>query len=396
MDDFDKIHELTAYSYGFDSVGTRERMIKRFELTCDENFLVEVDKQIVANARAIPFEQNIRGNLVKMNGIAMVVSAPEMRRRGYVRELMNYLLKKMYNDGFDTSTLYPFKDTFYGRYGYVNAPPFYKIEINPNVLRKWRNLPEGYTVKRERLSDVFNLYKELHQEAMLKIHGGVPRSEKRWKEYEGPSPVWCAVAYNDTGKVEGILLYITKGFSSGFSWSEEGTLNTIQNAFFTRTAKAKAAIFGYLYLHADQIVKITLPIYVNETDYYPWFSDYFMVDYKLENIFMARIVNVKTTLEKIHSQVDGKIILKITDDIIEQNNGFYEITANKKKISVKTIKDAKDYTELTIEGITALVYGLLTTDEIEAFSWFKTNSNDDKKLLDEMFPPKKPTLTEGF
>ncbi|MHA1187441.1 MAG: GNAT family N-acetyltransferase, partial [Candidatus Heimdallarchaeota archaeon] len=218
-EDFDQILDVTAVSYGFDAEQARERYKKKYDETFDEEFVVEVDGKITAKARNIPLIQNVRGKLIPMAGISMVATDPVSRRKGHIRKLMEYLVRKMYDDDLTVSTLYPFKDTFYAKFGYVNVNPTTQLIIKPNQLRKWKTLPEGYSIKRTNDVDSFAIYKKIHEEFFGNIHGGVVRPEKRWKEYGEKSRVKVAVVYNPKGKPEGIVRYSIKGFSSGFDWA---------------------------------------------------------------------------------------------------------------------------------------------------------------------------------
>ena len=98
---------------------------------------------------------------MKMGGIAMVVSDPLYRRKGYVREVMNYLMKKMADEKYAVSCLYPFKDTFYASFNYVNANPFVRMKFKPELFSRWKNMPDGYSIKRLNHSDGFKYFKEI-------------------------------------------------------------------------------------------------------------------------------------------------------------------------------------------------------------------------------------------
>jgi len=111
-------------------------------------YVVEIDGKITTKSRNIPLIQNVRGKLIPMAGVSNVASDPVSRRKGHVRKLMEYLVRKSYDDDLNVSTLYPFKDTFYAKFGYVNVNPNTQLVIKPSQLRKWKTLPEGYTTKR--------------------------------------------------------------------------------------------------------------------------------------------------------------------------------------------------------------------------------------------------------
>ncbi|NHK29759.1 MAG: GNAT family N-acetyltransferase [Asgard group archaeon] len=393
LKDFDRINELTGISYGFDAEAMKERFFKRFEFIFEEYYCYEVDGNIVANMRFIPFDQYVRGKKMKMGGIAMVVSDPLYRRKGYVREIMNHLMKKMADEKYAVSCLYPFKDTFYASFNYVNANPFVRMKFKPELFSRWKKLPDGYSIKRLNHSDGYKYLKEIHGKKIPQIHGGVERSEKRWREYEEGRGNFI-VAFNSKGKAEGIMKFFSKGFSAGFDWSEEGKLSV--SGILYLTPKARLALYNYLYMYSDQIVEITLPIYTNESEMYSWFQGYYMVKLDPVNIWQARIINVKETLEGMEVPLDGQVSFSVSDELCSNNNQTYQITATNSKLTVKESGKEKVDMEFSIEGLTALVYGLLPTDEIEVFNWLKGASNKDKQLLDKWFPVIAPILTEGF
>lgn len=394
LEDFDRINELNGYCYGYDANAAKDRFRLRYEFTFDENYCLEIDNKVVANTRCIPLEQNVRGKWLKMGGIAMVVSDPVTRRKGYVREIMNYLLKKMSDEKYPVTTLYPFKDTFYAAFGYVNAPPFVKMKLNPKYFSKWKHLPKGYTVERLPHSEAFDIYKAIHNKAVKNIHGGVRRSEKRWKEYVGPSPVWYAIAFNEKNEPEGFMQYRSKGFSTGFDWAEEGTITISE--MFTLSPYARHALFNYLFLHADQIVEVAIPMNPNESDHYTWLQNYYTTKLDPYNVFMARIVDVKETLQGMKVPFEGQIKLMITDSHISKNTQTFELIAEKNTIKIDALGDKPADTEMTIEGLTSLVYGILPTTDLRPFNWINKSKKADIVLLDKWFPMKKPWLTEGF
>ena len=69
----------------------------------------EVDGTTVACAAAIPMQQNVRGVVHPMAGIAGVVSHPMTRRQGHVRTLLWQLLGEQRDEGYPVSALYPFR-----------------------------------------------------------------------------------------------------------------------------------------------------------------------------------------------------------------------------------------------------------------------------------------------
>ena len=96
----------------------------------------------VAIAACPLLTQNLRGKIFKMGGFADVSTHPKARRKGFVRQLMRYAYEQLREDGRVVSSLYPFRESFYQRLGYVTFPqsrqaifnaadlhPLFKIEL---------------------------------------------------------------------------------------------------------------------------------------------------------------------------------------------------------------------------------------------------------------------------
>ena len=86
------------------------------------SLIAEEDGQALAGVGAFPMRQNLRGGVHDMAGVASVSSHPAARRRGLVRALLERLMRQMRDEGCALSALYPFRPSFYARFGYVGLP----------------------------------------------------------------------------------------------------------------------------------------------------------------------------------------------------------------------------------------------------------------------------------
>jgi predicted acetyltransferase len=397
-DDFLAILKLNAYCYGFNYKKFQERFQKRFEFIYDEQFVVEdSDGKVIASSRSIPFEQNIRGKWLPMVGIGMVSSDPVTRRSGFVRELMLKSLEDMKEKNIAVTTLYPFKDSFYGSLGYVSAAPRRSVILSPENLSLWRNYPTGYSIERVTYEAGFEELKTIHNKKMTEIHGSVRRSQKRWKEFEGEKPhEWILRVLNEKNQLVGLMDYVNKGFSSGYDWSEEGEI--IIRGFYPETIEAQQVMFGYLYRHQDQIVKIKLPLFPNLSPIWPWLRNYSHVKFDNYTVSMSRIVDVKQTLTNFPiGSANGKIPIKIIDNQCNWNQRLYLFEGTNGSLTIKEIEtEPKQIVKLTIEGLSALVYGLLPARDLPAFQWISQQTTELMKLLQNWFPLENYYLTEDF
>jgi predicted acetyltransferase len=388
MDDKDTIWNIISYAYSIPE-SSKEKFFERLEIMVKEFFLNEVDGAPEVTARVLQLDQNIRGVLKPMGGIGMVASSPEHRRMGNTRDLILSIFDILKKEGYAVSTLYPFKDTFYGSLGYVKMPPTRTLEFNPNAL-VGISVPIGYSAKREEGEEMLKVRRKLHRDMVLETHGGVIRSDMRWEEMTKNFSLKAVVTRNSKGNPEGIMIYSIKGYGEGHSWAETGQLSI--HEFIWLTLEARDALLNYLYKHADQIVKVTMLISARNEDFYHWLSNIYAPTMKANIVSMARIIDVAKSLSGYPSVSSGRALIKVIDPQIEENNKVFEISS---KEGLTTVEESKKQSSTTIriEGLTSILYGTLNEDQLRRMGWL---SGESPSNLFNWFPPAVPWLTEDF
>ena len=124
---------LTSYAF-FPTPPVREEgpymeILKQTDKTT-RHLVVFEDDDPVACAGAGGMTQNVRGKLMPMSGIFRVATHPAARRKGYSFQVMAELLKAERDSGTPFTCLYPFRETFYARLGYVSFPLGVKVKMN--------------------------------------------------------------------------------------------------------------------------------------------------------------------------------------------------------------------------------------------------------------------------
>ncbi|MFW9972956.1 MAG: GNAT family N-acetyltransferase [Candidatus Odinarchaeota archaeon] len=92
-EDREKISELIKYAYDIPEFYL-EQMKKWFDVIYKEHYIGIENGKLVTTLRCIPLQQNIRGVFKPMGGIGMIATAPEFRRKGYVKDLTLIFPKK--------------------------------------------------------------------------------------------------------------------------------------------------------------------------------------------------------------------------------------------------------------------------------------------------------------
>ncbi len=341
LEDKERDEVVTLMQYAYDEPPSAlEHMKKWWELTYKEHYVGEIDKNIVTVLRSIPFSQNIRGMFKPSAGIGMIATYSEARRKGYTRKLMKYAFEKIKEAGIQTSSLTPFKDSFYMQFGYVNAKPARFIELNPSNFSRWKKMPDGYTLKRTRIMDAVEELKECHDYVVSQFNGGVKRPEVRWEELTKGNPSWIVLVYNSKKELEGAMTYGIKGYGNMlFGEDNIGTMGRIR--FYPKTLAAKHALFHFVYLHSEQLVKANFPLLPYEDNFESWIVDHAKTEIKQHIISMVRIINVAKVFDGVsvldvdYEVYNEEISLEVQDPMCEWNNGILKLWEKDGKLHSK-------------------------------------------------------------
>ena len=396
LDEVDKICELLQICYDY-PLSSLERFKEKFDRIKDEYYSILEENIHVGNVRAIEYKQNLRGVLKPMVGFANFTSAPEKRRKGYVRLLIREIFKDMNEKGIACSTLYPFKDEFYAKFNYIKANPIPSLEFNPKMLKKWKKLPEGYRIERIKPKQGKEVYQAVLEKAIKSIHGGVIRSQSRWETVFSNNRGYLIVAYNPKDMPEAIMICKNEGFGDRlFGEDNIGTIDVSEMYWFT--ADARSCLFNYLYLNSDQIIRVRMQINPNESHYYSWITGFTKVKMNFKMISMFRIINVEKCLQDLPLSRSGEIQIQVEDPDCKWNEKVYSLkeVEGKLKISPKDSTSTTCKIKLTIKGLSALIYGTMPIEEIQYFNWISGANPEDLKLLQDWFPRKDPYMIEPF
>ena len=387
-EDIEACIEISRYAYGIPDSAV-ERMKEIYSALYNEFYVAEVKDKVVALGRFIPFEQNIRGVWKKMGGVANIASAPDYRGQGNVRRLVLKMLEDAVEDEFATSTLYPFKDSFYMTLGYVKMPPLHAFEFDPRDLLLTR-IPDGYSVEMTDIDEGCNAWRQIYRHVISSYHGAVRRTEARWNELKARIKSKFAVAYNPEGVPTGIVIYRISGYGQGLPNTEEGRIH-VSHMLWT-SMDARNAIFAFLYNHRDQVTKVRTLVTPFTDDYYHWTHNQHTPSTTSLMTHMARIVNVERALAGVPTDGEGTLKVGVKDDKIPTNDGTYLLANYDGRISVERVDETPNF-GMTIEGLTALLYGVLSTEHLQAYGWLDGTVDVD---LSRWFPRMEPWLTEDF
>jgi len=381
------VHAIDLAFYAFSpSPGSAEKMKGLLPYFKDDTaYVLYEDDNPVSALVCKPIPQNVRGIIKPMCGIQNVATHPEARRRGYSRKLMLEAFNHMKKNNQVFSTLYPFKETFYERMGYISFPQIRTAEFTASNLEPILSLDTNGQVERIEIKDAFEIYREFLHQMRENIHGMGVKTDTELVRVKNESPYWLAVA-KENEEILGIMTYKVTSF-----WKEIKVRD-----FYYKNSQGKYLLLKFLAKHADQVKEIHLPIRTGE---FPetWINDTFWGETgKIKSrdwvpCPMGRVV----IIEQMNGMKvgTGNVSIKIKDNLCEWNNGVFSFES---KDGILQLEKTDNYDcELSIQGLSAVVYGCYNLDDFSFKGWGKVNEESKEKIT-RLFPPDSPHLHADF
>ncbi|MGB1286340.1 MAG: GNAT family N-acetyltransferase [Aggregatilineales bacterium] len=339
------------------------------------------DGRPMTTTAVIPMTQQVRGKIYPMAGIASVASHPMGRRKGYVRQTIVHALKLAHDKGDIVSSLYPFRESFYQRMGYVSFPQFYDYEFNPATLTNLAKQDIDGDYDLMIAQDGFEHYEQFVAAMQTRTHGMALSPEKHAREWHSRTDRWLLLATYQ-GEPVGLMTYYIDGY--------QGTL-TARN-FLYHTARGRYLLLGWLARHTDQVSTVRIRSGATENPQ-SWLADMNPVarEWVWGNYPMGRVLDVRR-LDGMTTG-DGHFTAKISDPLCEWNNGIFSFDTFDGKLTVSEAENAD--CDLTIQGLSALIYGTHDPDSFEFLGWGNP-SHEIQAAMQTIFPTMRPYMYEAF
>ena len=381
----DLMFPLQVYAFEPTPAGdeARERYRRRMAFHGTATSLVAAeDGQVLACVGGLPMRQNVRGRVLDMAGVASVASHPSARRRGFVRQLLDRLVRQMRDEGCAVSTLYPFRPSFYARFGFVGLPRQRHASFAPQGLAHLVRAELPGTVERLPMAEAFDEYDAFTRRLMTRRHGFSVFDEARSGEFRDDA-FWVALARVD-GEVVGASRYRIKDFGG----------DLVAQHFLPDGPLGRALLLQFFARHVDQVGRVVLPV---DTDDVPelWGTDMAVttegrVSYPSNAGPMARVLDMPG-LAGIEVG-DGDVTVEVVDDALI--GGTWRLTGDGGRLQVAK-GSAEPQARVTAAGLGGLVYGVLDPVDVVTRGFGAVDA-DAIEPLRRLFPLEMPFMFADF
>jgi predicted acetyltransferase len=329
--DVENLAELGARAYRVHSVEKRRDFYTdhpRFGLR--DVRVGELDGQIVASLVLYPLRAWVRGQLVPVTGIGSVAVSPEHRRRGIAESLLRSTLRELRQRGDAFVGLYPWRGSYYRRFGWGTIEYTHVLAFAPTVLPY---SDEARRVRRLLLPDR-PAVEALYEKVGAQGHFAMARSPEWWSRRLWTYPgEWLVVEGRRRGQIEGYLQYEVDDTNGPFK------LALSVHEIVAATPEAHRGLVGHLASLADQVNEIHFAAPADHAwhavlrtaqNLHPGAEISVLSD--TGNVaagLMLRLTDVKAGLEKlpVAPTARGEVVIEVRDDILPANARGWRVTA---------------------------------------------------------------------
>jgi hypothetical protein len=339
---------------------------------------VEDDARAVLGSATLV--QHVRDALFPMGGVFGVASHPLSRRRGYVRRLMTRLFEDYRQQGRPFSCLYPFRESFYQRLGYVTFPHPRTAVFDPAALAPLLEQDLGGELALLRLNEGYGAYRAFLRRVQPHIHGFALFEEdepERFKE----GKEWLVLARVDD-EVVGALLYRMEGDFIPF------TMDVFR--FYYTTARGRYLLLSWLARHIDHAGKVELRLPALDMPK-TWWPD---LKPEIKLPFLApqgRVIDVAGIGGMATGP--GAFTVRVSDPFCPWNDGVWSFETVDGHLQVRPGGEAEG--EITIHALAALAYGTNDPAEFPFRGWGEPDPAL-QEVMRTIFPREIPHLHETY
>ena len=337
----------------------------------------------ISCAGGVVMSQNVRGKIYPSNGLWGVATDPAGRRKGYSRTVIQHLLADVRSSSDQPvfSALYPFRESFYQRMGYIPFPLAHIASVVPATMAPLLNVKLDGEVDRVLIGEGFEDYVVFLHRLQQQIHG-LSLFNYPERTYAKRNLYWLALA-KFAGETVGAMVYQLKGEED-----HPFLMRTIR--FYYLNSQGKYLLLQWIARHADQVnmAEIALaPFERPET----WLPDLQIKTVSADLAPMGRVLDVSRLGGM---QVGpGSISIKVSDPFCPWNDGVWRFESINGLLEV-SLADMPDC-EISIQGLSAIVYGTHNPGDFHFLGWADLDPTAQARIQ-AMFPAMVPHVHELF
>lgn len=322
-------------------------------------------------------------------GMGSLSVPPEHRRRGSMERLLHSMVDELLEQKLGLCLLYPFKASFYQRYGWARAAERKIYSGSPDLLSHFRHHDGAFSpVGPEHIAELNVVYTG----ALRGRFGPVVRDEHWWREQ----------VLSHFGKtVHAYLWRDTKGTPRSYviyrvEKTNQGEMQMNCREAVALDPQARTQLFAFMRDHDSQVQQIRFPAPPDAPVQLLMRDE---LECTVEPMFMLRILDVPLALEQIIYPADmsGRCTLAISDDWLARNRGVFELEISGGVGRCRRLsEDAPADLRCDIRTLARIYTRYARARTASAFGLLDVRSRPALFLLDQLFAGLAPFCADFF
>lgn len=331
------------------------------------------EKQVLtAMLHLNPYPLMLRESEIQANYIVGVATKHEYRKQGRMRKLLIKAMKEMYQKEEQFTYLMPADEKIYKPYGfrYIYKQSRVKVQIKEERLEQ---IEKDLIIKKlneESNEDRKELIRQLVSYSMDQLKRNFQIYTKRSELYyeticaEMKSGNGDVLLFYDNQKLIGYCAYMLEDniaevveciIEKQYSYSIVNNINNIIYKRFACNDSSKGS--DILTIHYLETFFMNLEAFTSS-------GDHSCISINEHPIIMARIIHLQEFLKGISARENTTIVLGVKDEILDENQGAYELHFSKHGCNVIRTKKEPELT-LDISVLTSILFGYQRLEELD-------------------------------
>ncbi|MGQ9925233.1 MAG: GNAT family N-acetyltransferase [Chloroflexaceae bacterium] len=277
---------------------------------------VFVGKTLAAQLEIIPLRVQAGAGEIAAAGIGSVASAPQLRRRGHVAVLLRRLADELRAGNVPLAILYPFKPSFYRRYGWAI---FFERRMYSGPPERFASFPAAPGAWQQAGDEQFEEFDRIYRGALRGRFGPIVRDANWWRTRVlnlHSRPHQAYIWRDEQGQGRSCLIYYLR--------NDHGGRRMEFRELVALDPTARAQLFHFIAGHQDQVqhVRFRAPA---DAPVNLLFPD--PLECSVEPDFMLRLLDVLAALEvyPFAPEASGRLTLAVHDDWIAENDAVFAL-----------------------------------------------------------------------
>lgn len=378
-EDLENLKDIWNYCFGDEESFVEYYFNNKYKP--ENTIIVEEDAELKSSLQLNQYKIKLNNKVYDTSYIVGVSTYPNARGKGYMKDMMDFLLNELYKKGQIVSLLMPIDYRLYKKYGYEHCYDQIDYKLNIDGLKQFKINGDFEKVNKNHIDYMIDIYNDF----LSKCNGYVVRDkfyyENLFKEIKCENG---HIYIHKDNEYDGYIIYFIMGdtmFVREVCYKNINSLKSMLKFIFNHNTQCKHA-------------KVMAPITDSIRFILPNLKDN---DINIKPFMMGRVINVEEFLNNIYvgsTELDG-VYIKIEDDQIKENNHVFELKVSNKKIVAKKSNKEADIS-LSINYLSQMAFSYIDINQILFLE--NINKTDENRkvinLLDSIFNKKENYINE--